>query len=94
MARPGRVLRTPEAHAAHIRARVPLYSKAAAELRALELHMAGAAHRVGVDLPWPAAFAPLTLEEKRTVRSAFLEKLEARRAVQAQVAAAVDGASS
>jgi hypothetical protein len=62
-----------DAHLRRIQARIPLYAAAIGALRAASIR--GEDLRLfGVDLPWPKEFAPLTLDEKRTVLARALEQ--------------------
>jgi hypothetical protein len=62
-----------DAHNRKVRARIPLYTKAILECKALAIG-GQEITRIGEDCPWPAAFAPLTLEEKRLCRDEAAKK--------------------
>lgn len=62
-----------EAHNRRIKARIPLYTRAILELKAMAVS-GEEIHRVGIDTPWPKAFAPLTLDEKVLCRDEAVKR--------------------
>lgn len=62
-----------DAHNRRVRARIPLYTKAILECKALAVGGQEIA-RIGVDIPWPKAFAPLSPEEKVLCRDEAAKK--------------------